>query len=44
MMQAFDSVCIAADIELGGTEQLYSFMLARDLQRSPTSADSPSGS
>ncbi len=35
VMQAFDSVCIAADIELGGTEQLYSFMLARDLQGSP---------
>lgn len=34
VMQAFDSVCIAADIELGGTEQLYSFMLARDLQGS----------
>ncbi len=33
LMQAFDSVCIAADIELGGTEQLYSFMLARDLQK-----------
>ncbi|HET6422301.1 MAG TPA: tyrosine--tRNA ligase [Planctomycetaceae bacterium] len=32
VMQAFDSVCIGADIELGGTEQLYSFMLARDLQ------------
>lgn len=35
VMQAFDSVCIAADVELGGTEQLYSFMLARDLQGSP---------
>ena len=33
IMQAWDSVKIAADIELGGTEQLYSFMLARDLQR-----------
>lgn len=33
MMQAWDSVEIKADIELGGTEQLYSFMLARDLQR-----------
>lgn len=33
VMQAFDSVCIGADIELGGTEQLYSFMLARDLQK-----------
>ncbi|MDZ4683456.1 MAG: tyrosine--tRNA ligase [Planctomycetaceae bacterium] len=34
VMQAFDSVCIGADIELGGTEQLYSFMLARYLQAS----------
>ena len=33
MMQAWDSVMIQSDIELGGTEQLYSFMLARDLQR-----------
>jgi len=33
IMQAWDSVKIQADIELGGTEQLYSFMLARDLQR-----------
>jgi tyrosyl-tRNA synthetase len=33
VMQAFDSVKIRADVELGGTEQLYSFMLARDLQR-----------
>jgi tyrosyl-tRNA synthetase len=33
IMQAFDSVCIGADVELGGTEQLYSFMLARDLQK-----------
>ncbi|MEI8018238.1 MAG: tyrosine--tRNA ligase [Schlesneria sp.] len=33
MMQAWDSVMIKSDIELGGTEQLYSFMLARDLQR-----------
>ncbi len=32
VMQAWDSVEIRADIELGGTEQLYSFMLARDLQ------------
>lgn len=35
VMQAYDSVVIAADIELGGTEQLYSFMLARDLQKEP---------
>jgi tyrosyl-tRNA synthetase len=33
IMQAWDSVMIKADLELGGTEQLYSFMLARDLQR-----------
>jgi tyrosyl-tRNA synthetase len=39
VMQAFDSVCIGADIELGGTEQLYSFMLARDLQGAPTTCE-----
>jgi tyrosyl-tRNA synthetase len=33
VMQAWDSVMVRADVELGGTEQLYSFMLARDLQR-----------
>lgn len=33
VMQAFDSVQIRADVELGGTEQLYAFMLARDFQR-----------
>ncbi len=33
VMQAWDSVKIRADVELGGTEQLYSFMLARDLQK-----------
>ncbi|MEX0718484.1 MAG: tyrosine--tRNA ligase [Planctomycetaceae bacterium] len=33
VMQAWDSVIVRADIELGGTEQLYSFMLARDLQK-----------
>lgn len=33
LMQAWDSVQIKADVELGGTEQLYSFMLARDLQK-----------
>ena len=35
IMQAFDSVVIDSDVELGGTEQLYSFMLARDLQKDP---------
>jgi len=33
VMQAQDSVEIQADIELGGTEQLFTFMLARDFQR-----------
>jgi len=33
VMQAWDSVMVRADVELRGTEQLYSFMLARDLQR-----------
>ena len=33
VMQAQDSVEIRADVELGGTEQLYTFMLARDLQQ-----------
>lgn len=33
LMQGWDSVVIKSDVELGGTEQLYSFMLARDLQR-----------
>lgn len=33
VMQAWDSVMIKSDVELGGTEQLYSFMLARDLQK-----------
>ncbi|GIX03975.1 MAG: tyrosine--tRNA ligase [Planctomycetaceae bacterium] len=36
VMQAFDSVVVGADVELGGTEQLYSFMLARDLQKNAT--------
>jgi len=36
VMQAWDSVMVRADVELGGTEQLYSFMLARDLQRGQT--------
>ncbi|NNJ24452.1 tyrosine--tRNA ligase [Alienimonas chondri] len=32
VMQAWDSVQIQANVELGGTEQLYTFMLARDYQ------------
>lgn len=33
LLQAQDSVEIAADVELGGTEQLFTLMLARDFQR-----------
>lgn len=32
LMQAWDSVEVRADVEVGGTEQLFSFMLARSLQ------------
>jgi len=34
LMQGWDSVEVRADIELGGSEQLFSFMVARDLQKS----------
>lgn len=34
LMQGWDSVEVEADIELGGSEQLFSFMVARDLQKS----------
>ncbi len=32
LMQAYDSVCIKADLELGGSDQLFNFLLARELQ------------
>ena len=32
-MQGQDSVEIQADVELGGTEQLFNLMVGRDLQR-----------
>lgn len=34
LMQGWDSVEINADVELGGTEQLFSLMVARQLQQS----------
>ncbi len=34
LMQGWDSVEIRADVELGGTEQLFSLLVARDLQQS----------
>jgi tyrosyl-tRNA synthetase len=33
LMQGYDSVAIHADIELGGSEQLFNLMVGRDLQR-----------
>ncbi len=33
LMQGWDSVEIHADVELGGTEQLFSLLVARDLQQ-----------
>lgn len=33
MMQAYDSVAIKADIELGGTDQKFNLLLGRDIQR-----------
>jgi tyrosyl-tRNA synthetase len=34
LMQGWDSVEIQADVELGGSEQLFSLLVARDLQQS----------
>lgn len=33
LMQAYDSVAIKADIELGGTDQKFNLLLGRDIQR-----------
>jgi tyrosyl-tRNA synthetase len=33
LIQGFDSVAVQADVELGGTDQLFNLMLARDIQR-----------
>lgn len=33
LLQGYDSVAVRADIELGGTEQKFSFLVARELQR-----------
>ena len=32
LLQAMDSVAIEADIELGGTDQLFNLLVGRDLQ------------
>ena len=33
LMQAYDSVAIEADVELGGTDQLFNLLVGRDIQR-----------
>jgi tyrosyl-tRNA synthetase len=33
VVQAYDSVMVRADVELGGVDQLFNFLLARDYQR-----------
>ncbi|HOQ86439.1 MAG TPA: tyrosine--tRNA ligase, partial [Phycisphaerae bacterium] len=33
LMQGWDSVCIRADVELGGTDQTFNNLVGRDLQR-----------
>ncbi|PYK46169.1 MAG: tyrosine--tRNA ligase [Verrucomicrobia bacterium] len=33
IMQAYDSVMVKADVELGGTDQLFNILLGRDLQQ-----------
>ena len=33
LMQAYDSVMIHSDVELGGTDQIFNILLGRDLQR-----------
>ena len=32
LLQAYDSVALAADVELGGTDQLFNLMLGREIQ------------
>src|ERR671920_1747662 len=33
LMQGYDSVAIRADVELGGTDQKFNLLLAREVQR-----------
>jgi len=33
LLQGFDSVAVTADVELGGTDQKFNLLLARDIQR-----------
>jgi tyrosyl-tRNA synthetase len=33
LLQGYDSVAVRADVELGGTDQMFNLLLARDIQR-----------
>jgi len=33
LIQGYDSVAMKADVELGGTDQLFNVLMGRDLQR-----------
>ena len=33
LLQGYDSVAVRADVELGGTDQKFNLLLARDIQR-----------
>ncbi len=33
LMQAYDSVAVRADVEVGGTDQLFNFLVGRDIMR-----------
>ena len=34
LVQSYDSVAVEADVEVGGTDQLFNFLVARDIMRS----------
>lgn len=34
LIQAYDSVALAADVEIGGTDQIFNLLVGRDIQRS----------
>lgn len=34
LVQAYDSVAVESDVEVGGTDQLFNFLVARDIMRS----------
>ena len=33
MLQGYDSVAVRSDVELGGTDQKFNLLFARDIQR-----------